>query len=45
MVSVLILKSEGNPNIGFKRTSDIKGEQRGLCFHGTRRADSGLECS
>ena len=41
-MSVLMLKSHRNPNIGLERTN-IKGEQRGLCFHGTGKADSGVE--
>lgn len=28
MVSVLILKSDGSPNYGLGRSSNIKGEQR-----------------
>lgn len=43
---VSFLKSEGNPNHGLKRTSNIKGEQRNLCFHGTGKVVAGLlECS
>lgn len=42
MMSVLILKSEGNPSHGLERSFNIRGERRGLCFCGIGRADSGL---